>query len=362
MFKFLKYKDNITEKKEVKLHEKSQNENKKEQVKTVAVLPRNNQQIPRGPRSQFSEEIKGNLALVYKRINDDQLITEELIIGTRSKRKIVIAYIKDIVNPGILEEVKQRLLNIKAEFIVDSSYIERQIQDSSWSPFPQIEVTLKPDVVESALIQGRVAILVDNSPDVLLAPTTIFDLLDTPDDAYRRWFVASSYFRVIRFLLFLSTVFLTPFYIALTSFNPEMLPTALTLSIAGVREGTPFPVYLEAFLILGVAEGIRMIRLRMPTDMGSNLSMVAALIFIIAGLQGNIFSGPIVMVVTVSLIASFTIPNLFTKDSIDSYSVITSFGCNLVSKLWDSCSSKILSIYVSYIFNPHHNYNSFSIT
>jgi len=278
--------------------------------------PRATQQVATGPRRLTGEDLEYNLYLIKKILPDPNLKFANFIIGTRSRTKVVIAYLKDVANSGIVSEIKARLENIKAEIILDTSYIERNIQNSTLSPFPQLEKTKKADVVVSALAQSRIAIIVDGSPDILLAPTTFFDILDTPDDAYRRWFIASSFFRIARLILFLFAAFLPGFYIALTSFNPELIPTQLTFIITSAREGSPFPVYAEAFTMMGVAEAVRMAMLRTPTTTGQTIAIFSGLTLVGAGIISSIVSAPVVMIVTLTIIASFALPGFDLRSSI----------------------------------------------
>lgn len=277
---------------------------------------RNNMQISRGPKHVFIENIGPNLALLKRRLPDPNLHFKEFYLGSRSRTKVVLVYLSDLANPGIVSEVQARLADIRAEIIPDASYIERNIQDSTLSPFPQIEKTTRPDVVESALVQGRVGIFTDGSPDVLLAPSTLFDLLDTPDDAYRRWFVASSFFRLARIAMLGIATFLPALFIALTSYLPELIPDRLAFLISAYTESVPLPVYLEAFIMMGIAEAIRMVMLRMPNNMGQTVAMFTGLTLVIAGLYANIISAPVVIIVTLTVLSSMAIPDFDLRSSI----------------------------------------------
>ena len=273
-------------------------------------------QISRGPKHVFIENIGPNLALLKRRLPDPNLHFKVFYLGSRSRTKVVLVYLSDLANPGIVSEVGDRLADIRAEIIPDASYIERNIQDSTLSHFPQIEKTTRPDVVESALVQGRVGIFTDGSPDVLLAPTTLFDLLDTPDDAYRRWFVASSFFRLARIAMLGIATFLPALYIALTSYLPELIPDKLAFLISAYTESVPLPVYLEAFIMMGIAEAIRMVMLRMPNNMGQTVAMFTGLTLVIAGLYANIISAPVVIIVTLTVLSSMVIPDFDLRSSI----------------------------------------------
>jgi hypothetical protein len=282
----------------------------------IDVAPRETQQIIRGYKKRFHECLNYNVSLIQERLPDDDLILEEFIIGKRGRKKVVIAYLKDVANPVVLTEVRRKIREIKAETLLDSSYLERNIENSNLSPFPQVEITLRPDITEAALLKGRIAILVEGSPETLLAPTTFFDLMDTPEDAYTRWFFASNFFRIARYIMFFMAASLPAFYIALTSHNPEMLPTRLALSIAASAEGTPFPVYFDAFVMMGVVEAVRLILIRVPNQIGSAITIFSGIVLVGAGLSANIFSEIIVMIVTLTAIVSFSIPNFDLRSTV----------------------------------------------
>ena len=289
---------------------------KKEEISMVDVLPRDANQPLRGSKRRFSENLDYNVSVIASRLRDDNLAFEEFQVGSRGKRRLIITYLKDICNSGIVDEVRNRILSIDANTILDSSYLERNIENSNKSPFPQIEYSDRPEVIESGLLQGRVGILIDENPDILLAPTTFFDLMDTPEDAFGRWFVATTFFRIARYIMFFFAACLPAFYIALTSYNIGFIPTELTFLIAASKGVSPFPIYFEAFLMMGVVEAVRLVILRIPTQLGAAIALFTGLTLVGAGLAANIFGAPIVMVVTLTIITSFGIPNFDLRSSI----------------------------------------------
>lgn len=286
------------------------------QVSFVDVVPRDTQFPIRGPKRRFADSIEYNLLSLKELFQDDSLVFEQLIVGSRSKRKVVVAYLKDVAHPGIVAEVKDRLQAMRTESVIDSSFIERNIENSNISPFPQVEVTSRPDVVETGLMQGRVTILTDGNSEALLAPTTFFDLMDTPEDVYTRWFFAASFFRAARYIMFILAASLPAFYIALATFNPEFLPTRLAFIIARTRSGAPFPIYLEAFIMMGIVEAVRIMMIRIPTQLGASIALFSGLALIIGGLFANIVTPVVLMVVTLTIITSFGIPNFGLRTAI----------------------------------------------
>ncbi|MDW7683711.1 MAG: spore germination protein [Bacillota bacterium] len=286
------------------------------QVSFVDVLPHDTEFPLRGPKKRFTDSIEVNLMRLRELFQDESLVLEQFIVGSRSKTKVVIAYLHDVAHPGIVAEIKERLAAIRTESVIGASFIERNIENSNISPFPQVEASPRPDVVESGLLQGRVAILADGNSEAILAPTTFFDLMDTPEDAYTRWFVAASFFRAARYIMFILAASLPAFYIALATFNPEFLPTRLAFIIARARGGAPFPIYLETFIMMGIVEAVRLMMIRIPTPLGGNIALFSGLSLIIAGLFSNVVTPIVLMVVTLTIICSFGIPNFDLRTAI----------------------------------------------
>ncbi len=282
----------------------------------IATISRDTMQFLRGSKLRFTEDYLYNLKVLKDSVPTENLAIEKIRLGSSAPRDVLLIYLEGTADHNLVAEVKKRLKAIEAETIYESSYIQRNIEDSSLSPFPQIETSERPDIAMSALWQGRVVIILDGSPDVLLAPCTFFDLLDTPDDAYTRWFVASSFFKAARYIMLLLALCLPGFYIALLSYNPEMLPTRLLLLILNGREGTPFPVYFEIFLMMGIAEAVRMMLLRIPTALGSTVALFAGITLVIAGIYAHIIGPVLVLIVTLTVISSFGIPNNDLRSSI----------------------------------------------
>jgi len=285
-------------------------------IPIVETAPRNNQQIARGVKDRLSSNLEYNVQKIRERIPSPNLIFEQVQLGVNYQKKVVISYLKNIANPDLVKQVKKRIHKVKSTAVLDSSFIERSIEDSSLSPFPQVEITDRPDTVESALLQGRIAIILEGSPDLLLVPTTFFDLMDVPEDAFRRWFFASSFFRVARFIMFLLALCLPGFYIALTSYNIEMIPTKFLTILLANRENAIFPIYFETFLMMGIVEAIRIMVLRMPTQLGATIALFGGITLVGAGLYANIICAPIVIIVTLTIISSYAIPNIDLRSSV----------------------------------------------
>jgi spore germination protein KA len=262
----------------------------------------------RGPRDGFTESIRTNTAHVRRRIKDPRLRFDALVLGTRSRTDINIAYIQDLVKTGLVEEVKQRLEHIKIDAILESGYLEELFEDSPFSPFNTVQSTERPDKVASALLEGRVAIFTDNTPVVLIVPTFFWQFIQAPDDYYNRYW-SGTFFRIVRYLAFLISLLLPSVYVMLVSFHYEMIPTQLALTIASGREVVPFPVLLEAVIMELAFELMREAGLRMPKPIGQAVSIVGSLIIGQAAVQAGLVSPFMVIVVAITGISSFAIPS-----------------------------------------------------
>lgn len=273
------------------------------------------EQVVRGPRDGFTENVRSNTALVRRRIRDPLFRIEAMKIGTKTKTDINIAYLKGTVKEDVLKEIKSRLQKIKIDSVLESGYIEELIEDSPLSPFPTIQSTERPDKVAASILEGRVAIFVDNSPFVLVAPTYFWQFLQASDDYYSRYYTATFY-RIIRYIAFVISLTLPSFYVMLASFHQEMIPTSLALTIASGREIVPYPVLLEALIMETAFELMREAGLRMPKPVGQAVSIVGSLIIGQAAVQAGLVSPFMVIVVALTGIASFAIPNYAASFSV----------------------------------------------
>lgn len=264
--------------------------------------------LVRGPRDGFVETFKFNTGLIRKRIRDAKLKVKNMQIGERSKTDVAIMYIEDIANPDLVEEVNRRLKNIKIDAILESAYIEQLIEDNHYTPFPQIDSTERPDVVANALYQGKVAIVVDNTPFALMVPGTLATFLQSSEDYYQRWLL-SSLARIVRYLAVLISLFAPALYIALTSYHPGLLPTRLALYVAATRSNVPFPAFIEAFIMEITLELLREAGTRMSGPIGTTISIVGGLVIGQAAVEANVVSPLMVIIVAVTAISSFIIPN-----------------------------------------------------
>lgn len=263
--------------------------------------------LVRGPRIGFTEMLSDNTAILRQHGENDSLSFSKFQVGKRGKKELVVAYIKDIANPDLVQEIKNRIQKIDIDYLPENGYIEQLIEDNYLSVFPQVQNTERPDRVISALMEGRVAILLDGTPFALIVPVTFSMLLQSPEDYYERW-IPGTLSRLLRHLTAFIALLVPSLYISFISFQPGLIPTKLAISISGTREGVPFPALLEVLIMEISIEILREAGLRLPKPIGPAIGIVGGLIIGEAAVNAGIISPIMVIAVAITAISSFTIP------------------------------------------------------
>src|SRR5690625_92850 len=241
------------------------------------VTETSSESVVRGPKESFTESIRTNTALIRRKIKDPNLWMENRVIGRVTKTDVAIMYIKGIVDDEVVKEVRRRLDRIDIDGIFESGYIEELIQDETITPFPTLYNSERPDVIAAGILEGRVAILVDGTPFVLLAPALFVQLFQAAEDYYGRSGVSSA-LRILRYACFMIAFLVPSFYLAITTFHQEMIPTELLFSLIAQRERISFPAVIEVLLMEIAFEILREASLRMPKAVGSAISIVGTLV------------------------------------------------------------------------------------
>ncbi|MCX7614583.1 MAG: spore germination protein [Clostridiales bacterium] len=273
------------------------------------------QTIVRGPKEGFTEKISTNISQLRRIIKDKSMKIENMTIGDLTKTSVAMVYLDQIAKTEIVDEVRTRLSNIQVDGILESGYIEEFIKDDPYSIFPTVLNSEKPDSVAAGLLEGKVAIVVDGTPFVLTVPAFFTDFLQVSEDYYHH-FIIASVVRIIRIISLFLSLTVPAIYIALTTFHHEMIPTPLLISIASQREGVPFPPFFEAILMELTFEVLREAGIRMPRAIGSAISIVGALVLGQAAVQAGIISAVVVIIVSLTAITSFAIPNYSLSNAI----------------------------------------------
>ncbi|MGY5483581.1 spore germination protein [Paenibacillus sp. ALE2] len=265
------------------------------------------QTVVRGPMEGFTENLRTNTALIRRRIRDPRLWMETRQIGQVTHTNVSVMYIKGIADEGVIQELRDRLDRIDIDGILEGGYIEEEIQDETFTPFPTIYNSERPDSVAASLLEGRIAILVDGTPFVLLIPALFVQFFQSAEDYYQRADI-STLLRLLRFFSFFIAMLAPAVYIAVTTFHQEMIPTNLLVSLAAQREGVPFPAFIEAMLMEITYEILREAGVRIPKTVGQAVSIVGTLVIGQAAVDAGVVSAAMVIVVSITAISSYVIP------------------------------------------------------
>ncbi len=266
------------------------------------------EKVVRGSNESFTESEKANTALVRKRVRSTRLKVKEIQMGLRSHTNVAIMYIEDLADLNVVQDVEKRLNTYEIDGVLDSGVIEQLMEESWYSPFPQLQSTRRPDRVAMDLLNGKVAVLVDNSPLALVVPADVNSFLKTTDDYYNRFYLAS-FARLLRYASAFFAMTLPGLYLAVTNFHTQILPTPLLLSFWQSRMGVPFPAALEVLLMELSFELLREAGVRLPGAMSNTIGIVGGLIIGQAAVDANLVSPIVVIVVAFTALCSFAIPN-----------------------------------------------------
>lgn len=258
--------------------------------------------IIRGPKDSFTENNSINIGLIRKRIKDPKLFFEEVKVGRRTKTKVNVAYIEDIADRNNVKKILDKLKAIDIDGILDSGYVKEFLQKQDVSVFPKVVSTERPDLACTSLLDGKIVIMVENSPYVLIMPGLFVDFIHSPEDNYQKPLNAS-FSRILRLICFFITIITPALYVALMTFNPEIIPDELLISLAIQREGVPFPTAIEVLLFVIIFEILREADIHSPTVSGSAMNIVGALVLGDAAVTAGIVSPIVVIIIAITSIS-----------------------------------------------------------
>ena len=273
-----------------------------------------------GPKDSFSENYNINLGLIRRRIKTCDLMVKNLNVGFKSKTKVGILYIDDIVDKKIVKRINEVLEKIDIDGIIDSSYLKVTLEGQK-SFFPTIMMSERPDKSAMALLEGKVVILVDMSPYALILPSFFIDFFHTTDDYYQKSF-NTTFIRIIRFLAFLIAIFTPACYIAVTTRNYDIVPLDLLLMLKAGRTFVPFSAYIEAFFMIVCFEILKESDIRMSNTSGSSISILGGLILGDAAVSAGIVSPIMIIVVAISSIAGLVFSSIELVNALRIYKII----------------------------------------
>lgn len=267
-----------------------------------------NETVIRGPHEAFVENIRTNTSLLRRIVNNENLIIESTTVGNLSKTTCSICYMQNLTNYSLVSEVKYRLNNLEVDSVESSGQLEQLIEEGNSYGIPQILATERPDKCAKSLYQGRVVVFLNGNPYALIMPAVAMDFLTSPEDTNLKSNF-SNFLRFLRLIATAITLLLPGIYIAITSFHQELLPTELLFSILSSRENVPFPVIVELLIMEISFELIREAGIRIPSPIGSTIGIVGGLIIGEAAVSAAIVSPILVIVVAITGISSFAIPD-----------------------------------------------------
>ena len=271
-----------------------------------------NEVVIRGSQEAFIESIRTNTSMIRIMVNNENLVIENSTVGTVSKTKCAICYIKDIANNNLVSEVKYRINNLDIDYIISSGQLEELIKENSKSSIPETLSTERPDTASTALLEGKVVAIVNGSPTAIIMPCTFFDFLTSPEDKNLNSNLAN-FLKLLRLLASLISILLPGLYIAITNFHEELIPTELLFSIISSRQSVPISIELEIILMVIIFELIHEAGIRVPSPIGPTMSIVGALVLGEAAVSANIVSPISIIIVAITGLASFSTPNFLLE-------------------------------------------------
>ncbi|MCQ9285143.1 spore germination protein [Priestia aryabhattai] len=277
-------------------------------LQSRAVTEPTSQTVVRGPKDSFTENLRTNTSLIRARIQDSNLRLDSMKIGSVTQTDIGIMYIQGNADERIVEEVKERLKEIKVDGVLESNYIEEFIRDDRTTIFPLLLNTERPDAVVGNLLEGRIAIIVQGTPFVLIAPAIFSQFFQSPEDYYQNYYIAS-FLRILRFGSFFLSMYASAIYLALITHHQGLIPNTLMVSLMAQRERVPFPAIVEMVVMELAFEMLREAGIRMPRAIGPAVSIVGALILGQAAVEAGFVSAAVVIIVAISAISNFTLPS-----------------------------------------------------
>lgn len=265
------------------------------------------EKVIKGPSDGFTENYQSNVGLVRKRVKSEQLRLQEFVVGTRGKTKIGVMYLEDVADLKIVDEIVNRIKLINIDILLDSNYIIEMITDNRKSVFNNFISTERPDTVSFHVTNGRIVIIMENTPFAIVVPGLFFDNFHSPEDFYQKTYNAI-FTRLVRMVAFLVTVIIPAFYISVTTYNQEAIPSQLMVSFAIQRDGVPFPSAFEAIFLILIFEILKETDVRTPTNLGSALSIVGSIVLGDAAVKAGLVSPIMVIVIAITSISGLILP------------------------------------------------------
>lgn len=322
-----------------------------DELKERAIAEPPTSAVLKGPRRGFVENYKTNLALIKEILATQHLKTINLKVGELTNTDIVVVYLDNVCDKKLPLKIKEKLENIKIDGIIDSYYIGQFLEGRPYSVFKQVGNSEKPDVVVSKLLEGRVAIIVNGSPIVLTLPFILLEDIQSADDYYSNS-KRASIVRLIRIVCIFITLMLPGMYVAVQLYHYKIIPLTFIITIVNTTLGLPFSPFAETLFILLLFEILYEASIRMPKYLGIALSIVGALILGETAVSAGIVSPPAVMVVALSGITLYTIPDQSPQF------IVLRFAFTIAGGVLGFYGMIMLAIYLIFYLNDFDNYGS----
>lgn len=264
--------------------------------------------IVMGPQLAFTESLRTNMNMLRQTTKSPDLVLEKLMVGSKIPREVRLVYLKSMANEADVNTMRQRIQDLDVDELEDSSMLKQYIEDESLSLFPQLHVTELPNLLSFTIQEGKIGVLVENSPISFIGPSTFFSFFESMEDMYMRW-AAGSALRLLRMFATFAALLLTPFYVAVVTYQYELIPTQLLITIGQSRSAVPFPPLLEAMLIELLLELLREAGARLPTKVGQTMGIVGGIVIGQAAVEAGLTSNILIIIAAMSALASFTTPS-----------------------------------------------------
>ncbi|MDR0930502.1 MAG: spore germination protein [Clostridiales bacterium] len=262
----------------------------------------------RGPKDCFNENMDENLSLIKYRIKDNNLTIDKFKVGERTKTNVAMIYLTDVVNNDCVEKLTERINEINVDGVLGSADLQNSLSQTKWDIFPEFGIAERSDMAIGAVLEGKVIILVEGSGLVLIAPKTFTEYMTSCDDYYNDKFYGM-YSKLLRYVSLFLHLLLAPMYVAIKSFNTQLLSGDYTLTLATLSNATPFNALTETLIVMFIVELMRECLLRVPREIGSSIGIVGAVVIGQSAVTAGVFSPIILIIATLSLLSSFVAPD-----------------------------------------------------
>lgn len=321
------------------------------------ILVSTNEKSIKGPKDAFTENYQINIGLIRKRIRSNNLVIKEMTIGKDSITNISMIYMKNICNKNFVKKIEKKLNLINIDYVANSNYIS-ELLDKNNNIFPTTLSTERPDLASFSIMKGKIIIIVENSPQVLVLPTFFIDHIKTQDDYYQNS-KNITITRIIRFIALILSILVPSLYLALTTFNQETLPLSLLINFSMQREGIPFPSFIEALLLWLIFEILKESDTRIPYVFGTSMSIVGALVLGDASVSAGLISPIMIIIISISAISTFLFSDNDMVNSLRFYKLLFLLLSSIVGIYGIFISSLILIIKLCNMKSYDYDYINF---